>query len=45
MEFEQETLQKVISARNAAVGATGVADSAAKEGALTGAMSKLLNTG
>ena len=41
MEFEQETLQKVISARNAAVGATGVADSAAKEGALTGALSRL----
>ena len=31
MEFEQETLQKVIAARNAAVGATGVADAAAKE--------------
>jgi LemA protein len=41
MEFEQETLQKVISARNAAVGATGVADSAAKEGALSGALSRL----
>lgn len=41
MEFEQETLQKVITARNAAVGATGVADSAVKEGALTGALSRL----
>jgi LemA protein len=41
MEFEQETLEKVISARNAAVGATGVADAAAKEGALSGALSKL----
>jgi LemA protein len=41
MEFEQETLQKVITARNAAVGATGVADSAAKEGALSGALSRL----
>lgn len=41
MEFEQETLQKVIAARNAAVSATGVADAAAKEGALTGALSKL----
>jgi LemA protein len=41
MEFEQGTLEKVISARNAAVGATGVADSAAKEGALTGALSRL----
>ena len=41
MEFEQETLEKVIKARNAAVSATGVADSAAKENALTGALSKL----
>jgi LemA protein len=41
MEFEQETLQKVITARNAAVGASGVADSAAKEQALTGALSRL----
>ena len=41
MEFEQETLQKVIAARNAAVGATGVADAAAKEGELTSALSRL----
>ena len=41
MEFEQETLQKVIAARNAAVAATGVADAAQKEGALTGALSRL----
>jgi len=41
MEFEQETLQKVIQARNAAVGATGVADAAAKENVLTGALSRL----
>ena len=41
MEFEQDTLQKVIAARNAAVGATGVADAAAKEGALSGALSRL----
>jgi LemA protein len=41
MEFEQDTLTKVIEARNAAVGAHGVADSAAKEGALTGALTKL----
>ncbi|MEW6512200.1 MAG: LemA family protein [Bacteroidota bacterium] len=41
MEFEQETLQKVIAARNAAVTATGVADAAAKEGALSGALSRL----
>ncbi len=41
MKFEQETLEKVIQARNAAVNATGVADAAAKEGALTGMLSKL----
>ncbi len=41
MEFEQETLEKVIKARNAAVAATGVADAAEKEGALTGALSRL----
>ncbi len=41
MEFEQETLEKVIKARNAAVSATGVADAAEKEGALSGALSKL----
>lgn len=40
MEFEQETLQKVIQARNAALTATGVADAASKENALTGALSK-----
>ncbi len=41
MQFEQETLQQVIAARNSAVGAQGIADSAAKENALTGALSKL----
>ena len=41
MEFEQETLEKVIKARNAAVSATGVADAAMKEGELSGALSKL----
>ncbi len=41
MEFEQETLQKVIQARNAAASATGIADSAAKENVLTGALNKL----
>jgi len=41
MEYEQETLQKVIQARNAATTAVGIADSAAKENALTGALSKL----
>ncbi|HEX9655293.1 MAG TPA: LemA family protein [Bacteroidota bacterium] len=41
MEFEQDTLEKVINARNAAVSAQGVADVAAKEGELTGALSRL----
>lgn len=41
MQFEQETLEKVIQARNAAVSAKGVADSAAKEDVLTSALSKL----
>jgi LemA protein len=41
MEFEQETLQKVVAARNAAAGASGVADAAAKENALTGALTRL----
>jgi len=41
MEFEQDTLQKVVAARNTAVAATGVADAAQKEEALTGALSRL----
>lgn len=41
MEFEQDTLEKVIAARNAAISAKGVADAAEKEGALTGALSRL----
>jgi LemA protein len=41
MEFERETLEKVIQARNAATTATGVADAATKESALTGALGKL----
>lgn len=41
MEFEQDTLEKVITARNAATTATGVADSAVKEQALTGALGRL----
>jgi len=41
MEFEQDTLDKVIKARNAAVSATGVADAAEKEGALTSVLSRL----
>ena len=41
MGYEQETLEKVIRARNAAVGATGVASAAAAEGALSGALRSL----
>jgi LemA protein len=41
MGYEQETLEKVIRARNAAVGATGVAGTAAAEGALSGALRSL----
>jgi LemA protein len=41
MQFEQDTLEKVIKARNAAVSATGVADVAAKEQELTGALGRL----
>ncbi len=41
MQFEQDTLEKVVQARNAAVSAKGVADSAAKENMLTGALNKL----
>ncbi len=41
MEFEQDTLEKVITARNAAMTAKGVADSADKENMLTGALNKL----
>ncbi len=41
MQFEQDTLEKVIQARNAATTATGVADAAAKESVLTGALGKL----
>lgn len=41
MEFEQETLEKVIQARNAAIAAKGIADAAAKEDLLTGALTKL----
>lgn len=40
MSFEQETLEKVITARSAAMGARGIAESAAKEGALSEALSK-----
>ena len=41
MQFEQDTLQKVIEARNSAVSAKGIADSAGKEDMLTGALNKL----
>ena len=41
MEFEQDTLTKVIQARNAAVSARGVADVAAKEGELSQILSRL----
>jgi LemA protein len=41
MQYEQETLEKVIQARNAAAGAAGIADAAAKENVLSGALSRL----
>src|SRR5437867_4394226 len=41
MEFEQDTLRQVVEARNAAVSAKGIAESAAKEGELTQALSRL----
>lgn len=41
MEFEQDTLMKVIAARNAAVSAKTVGEAAEKESALTGALGKL----
>jgi LemA protein len=41
MQFEQETLEKVIKARNAAATATGVGNIAAKEGELSSALSRL----
>lgn len=41
MQYEQDTLRQVIEARNAAVGAKGVAEAAAKESELTAALSRL----
>lgn len=41
MQFEQETLERVIQARNAAVSAKGVADAADKENVLTSTLNKL----
>ncbi|MBI4443821.1 MAG: LemA family protein [Acidobacteria bacterium] len=40
MEFERETLERVVAARSAAMNAHGAKDAAAKEGALTDALSK-----
>jgi LemA protein len=40
MQFEQDTLEKVIAARNAAAGARGVADTAEKEGQLSQTLSR-----
>ena len=41
MQFEQDTLEKVIQARNSAVSARGVADAADKENTLTQTLSRL----
>jgi len=41
MQFEQDTLEKVIQARNSAASARGVADAADKESALTQTLSRL----
>src|SRR5689334_4371494 len=41
MQFEQDTLEKVIQARNSAVAARGVADTAEKENQLTATLSRL----
>lgn len=41
MEYEKETLTKVIEARNAAVSAKGVKDAAVKEGELSGVLTRL----
>ncbi len=41
MQFEQDTLEKVIQARNSAVAARGVADSAEKESQLTQTLNRL----
>ena len=42
MEFEKETLEGVISARAAAVSATGMVDTIKKEGELSSALSRLM---
>lgn len=41
MQFEQDTLEKVIAARNSAIAARGVAESAEKENALSQTLSRL----
>ena len=41
MQFEQDTLEKVVQARNSAAAARGVADAADKENALTQTLSRL----
>ena len=41
MQFEQDTLEKVIAARNSAAAARGVADAAENENALTQTLSRL----
>jgi len=41
MEYEKDTLEKVIQARNMAMSATGVKDQAKAEGVLTGALKSL----
>ena len=41
MQFEQDTLEKVIAARNSAVAARGVADAAEKENTLTQTLGRL----
>jgi LemA protein len=41
MQFEQDTLEKVIQARNSAVAARGVADAAGKENALSQTLGRL----
>jgi LemA protein len=41
MQFEQDTLEKVIAARNSAIAARGVADAAEKENVLTQTLSRL----
>ena len=41
MQFEQDTLEKVIQARNSAVSARGVADAADKENALSQSLGRL----